>query len=89
MPFFKNINTVKVIVLGTYPSVDDHRKFEKVFGLENENTHIVNFIKSDFRELGLSLNEAYIQNLCRNYFIRETATVKIGEYSRGGSTRGD
>lgn len=70
---------VKAIVLGCDPSnFSDNgktRELEYVFGIEGRNRDGRYFagIKSNLKEIGISMDEIYVQNLCRNYFNVETA----------------
>lgn len=75
---------IKAIVLGADPT---HivgtcpKKMEKVFGLEKaENSPYWRGIGKNIRHLNLTLDNVYIQNVCRNYFNRETSkNEKWGE----------
>jgi hypothetical protein len=68
---------IKAIILGADPTqiVGDYpKKVEKVFGLENgETSPYWRGINKNLRHLGLTLDNVYIQNVCRNYFDRETS----------------
>lgn len=75
---------IKAIVLGADPT---HivgtcpKKMEKVFGLEKaENSPYWRGIGKNLRHINLTLDNVYIQNVCRNYFNRGTSkNEKWGE----------
>ncbi|MDD2637060.1 MAG: hypothetical protein PHW82_16330 [Bacteroidales bacterium] len=86
-PYPENIdepNKIKAIVLGCDPSnfskKDGSTKLlEFVFGIAGDNKDGRYFagIKTNLSELGIGIDEIYVQNLCRNYFNKETAKNKI------------
>lgn len=73
----KGRGEIKAIVLGADPThiVGDYpKKLDKVFGLENgETSPYWRGINKNLRQIGLSLDDIYVQNVCRNYFDRETS----------------
>lgn len=72
-PFCTNKANVKAIVLGTDPSNRFQKRFQYVFGLGGSDRRYFNFIQHNLNEIGLSLDEIYVQNLCRNYSRVETS----------------
>lgn len=63
-------------IVGTCPV-----RMEKVFGLEKaENSPHWRGISKNLRQIGLTLDNVIVQNVCRNYFDRETSkNEKWGE----------
>ena len=71
---------IKVIVLGCDPGNFSNTDgttaaLEYVFGITGEGKDGRYFapIIRNLKELGLSLQDIYVQNLCRNYFTKETS----------------
>lgn len=52
----------------------------KVFGLDNpNNSPYWRDINNNLKQIGLTLDNVYVENVCRNYFNRETSKNKIWE----------
>jgi len=73
-----NPTLVKAIVLGCDPSNfsnnGETNQLETVFGIEgvgNDGRYFAGILKN-LNEVGLTLTDIYVQNLCRNYFYKET-----------------
>lgn len=71
---------IKAIVLGCDPSNFSKKggitkELETVFGISGigKDGRYFSGILRNLKLLGLSLDDIYVQNLCRNYFSRETA----------------
>lgn len=83
-PYFQDIKKVKAIVLGADPSDIKGNKFEYVFNLEKCNSKYFKMSLSNLHEIGLGLEDIYVQNLCKNYFnvitSRNTKYKKIANY---------
>jgi hypothetical protein len=67
-PFCVDARRVKAIVLGTDPSNPGGVLLERVFGLENRDSPYFRSILGNLEQIGLSLDDVYVQNLCKNYF---------------------
>lgn len=71
------MGNIKAIILGADPThlvENGLKRIEKVFGLEKaEKSPYWRGINKNLRHLGLTLDNIYVQNVCRNYFIRETS----------------
>ncbi len=74
---------IKAIVLGCDPSNSSNKDGSTqllgcVFGITGMNSDGRYFagIKSNLKVLGISMDEIYVQNLCRNYFNVETSKNK-------------
>jgi len=73
-----NPTLVKAIVLGCDPSNfsnnGETNQLETVFGIEGvgkDGRYFAGILKN-LNEVGLTLTDIYVQNLCRNYFYKET-----------------
>jgi len=73
-----NPTLVKAIVLGCDPSNFSNNgetsQLETVFGIEGvgkDGRYFTGILKN-LNEVGLKLTDIYVQNLCRNYFYKET-----------------
>lgn len=67
-----DINKVKAVVLGADPS-NNNEELEYVFGLEEkEDSKYFRMTLGNLKEVGLKLEQLYVQNLCKNYFKYET-----------------
>lgn len=90
--YFNNINKVKVIVLGCDPSYskvinndDLSFCFNTVFGLSESDKKrfgksFFSKIERNLEAIDLTMEDIYVQNLCKTYFNEETsAIVKIKE----------
>ena len=77
-PFCFNLNKVNVFVLGSDPSNfsesgDATNILSTVFGLGEGDARYFSGILANLREIGLSLEDIYVQNLVRNYLNFETS----------------
>jgi hypothetical protein len=72
--------TIKTIILGADPTHIVHgtpKTLNMVFGLDMEYSPYWNSMKSNLKLLpNLSMEEVYVQNICRNYFTAETSQNK-------------
>jgi hypothetical protein len=68
LPYCVDTRRVKAIVLGTDPSNPRGVLVQRVFGLENRDTPYFRSILENLKLVGLSLDDVYVQNLCKNYF---------------------
>jgi hypothetical protein len=79
----ENPKKIKAIVLGCDPSnfsdKGKTKELETVFGIigKGKDGRYFGGIKSNLKELNLCMDYIYVQNLCRNYFDKETAKNKI------------
>lgn len=77
-PYCEDKSKVKAIYLGCDPSNKHCRKLDHVFALPNGDPPIfrrmVTRLGENLRQVGLSWENVFVQNLCRNYFELETAT---------------
>ena len=65
---------IKTIVIGADPTyLKDNGKFEFVFGLENTDSKFFRGILINLDQVGLSLDNVYVQNLIKPYFKKETS----------------
>jgi hypothetical protein len=72
-PYYKNINSIKAIVIGADPSNPQNKTFSFVFGLEQgEKSPYFRSILKNLRVVDLNLDNIYVQNLCCNYFNKVT-----------------
>lgn len=79
-PYPEKINNPKAILIGCDPSNNHNIRFKYVFALERTNKKFEGFLKSwdcSLCAIGLNFNKIYTQNLCRNYFKKETSKNKI------------
>jgi hypothetical protein len=71
---------VKAIILGADPThiVEGHPKtLDSVFGLDIDNSPYWRMMKKNIELLqSISMDEVYVQNICRNYFTQETTQNK-------------
>ena len=69
---FEGKENIKAILVGTDPGnliKGKTKHFEKVFGLENNKSKYFSSIYSNIKLLqNLSIENLYIQNICKNYF---------------------
>lgn len=75
-PAFVDRAKVKAIYLGCDPSNMRNDKFDFAFALEGTNPRYNQFISSHQKNLNtidLKWNNLYVQNLCLNYFQKETS----------------
>ncbi len=72
-PFCRDKGKVRAIVLGTDPSNPDRIPLERVFGLEDPDSPYFRAVRDNLERIGLSLEDVYVQNLCKNYFRKVTA----------------
>ncbi len=74
-----DVSKIKAIVLGCDPSNfsknGETQVLETVFGIEGKGKDRRYFsgILQNLSQLGLTLTDLYVQNLCRNYFTKVTA----------------
>lgn len=70
-----------MIILGADPTrivKDNPLPFDTVFELDNEKSPYFRSIQKNIKLIeGLSLENTYVQNLCRNYFTKETSQNKF------------
>ena len=75
-PYYKDITNIKAIYLGCDPSNKHSTSLEFAFGLKS-NLNIFNKFHRDqlsnLEEVNLNWDNVYVQNLCRNYFLKETS----------------
>jgi hypothetical protein len=74
-PFCLNPEGVKAIVLGTDPSTKDGKRFDYVFDLNPLNPGDHRYFKNiedNLNAIGLNIGDIYVQNVCQNYFLKET-----------------
>jgi hypothetical protein len=55
---------------------------DTVFGLENINSPYFKKTKLNLNQLGLDLEDLYIQNVCRNYFYTDTFKQKESDWKK-------
>jgi hypothetical protein len=73
-------DVIKGIVLGADPTyLKDNGKFEYVFGLEDKRSPFFRSILANLEDIGLSLENLYVQNLVKNYFKEETSQNSVWE----------
>src|SRR5260221_665754 len=73
--YCENSKNVRAIVLGCDPSNQHSHKLKYAFGITTKVPRLRGFfraIESNLDEIGLSKKVVYVQNLCQNYFTRET-----------------
>ena len=78
-PWCENRDTVRAILLGCDPSNSHCRHLPYVFALGADIPRFNAFKKAfekDLLAVGLSWETVYVQNLCRNYFLKETSKNK-------------
>lgn len=87
LPFCVDRRRVRGIVLGTDPSNPKGVFIQKVFGLENPDSLYFRGIGDNLKQIGLALEDVYVQNLCKNYFRIVTAAnpswIEIAALWRG------
>lgn len=80
-PYCRNLANVKAIVLGADPSYYERPPMawsllKYVFGLEDydegRKSPYFEPIHENLKAIGLSLDNIFVQNVCRNYFIKTT-----------------
>lgn len=78
-PFCVNPQNIKAFVLGCDPTAFDKNgarlEFEYVFDLGNDERYFKGVI-DNLNQIGLSLNEVYVQNLITDYLKEETSKNK-------------
>jgi hypothetical protein len=71
---------IKAIVLGADPTNPAANKIEYVFDLNTNvskrNRQYSWIIEYNLKSIGLTWDQVYVQNLCRNYFLKETSKQK-------------
>jgi hypothetical protein len=79
---YSGTEPIKGIILGADPTyLQDNGSFKIVFGLENADSKFFRPIKDNLVQIGLSLENFYVQNLIKSYFKHETSKNKIWEKS--------
>ncbi len=77
---YKGIGEIKAIILGADPTRivnDQPQPFNIVFELDNDKSPYFRNIQKNINLVeGLSMDNIYVQNLCRNYFTKETSDNK-------------
>ncbi len=77
---YKGSGEIKAIILGADPTrmVNNHpQPFFTVFELDNKKSPYFRSIRKNLGLIkGLSMANVYVQNLCRNYFTKETSQNK-------------
>jgi hypothetical protein len=77
---YKGSGEIKAIILGADPTrivKDQPLPFNMVFELDNDKSPYFRSIRKNIDLLdGLSMENIYAQNLCRNYFNKETSANK-------------
>ena len=77
---YRGKGTIKAVLLGTDPgncSIGETKRLEYVFGLEDINTPYFSEIKKNLEALkNISLENLFIQNICKNYFNCDTSNNK-------------
>lgn len=74
-------DNVKAIILGCDPTnTKKEYEFETVFGLRNTDEDeygnlFFRDIYENLKSIGLNKSNIYVQNLCRNYFVKETSAI--------------
>lgn len=68
LPYCADARKARAIVLGTDPSNPKGVFVERVFGLENPDSPYFRTIFENLKQIGLSTQDVYVQNLCKNYF---------------------
>jgi hypothetical protein len=75
-PFIGN-GDIKAIILGADPTrivAGEPQQFSMVFELDNPKSPYWRGIGDNINQIpGLSMENVYVQNLCRNYFTKETS----------------
>ena len=73
---------IKAIVLGADPTHilnGKPIKMGKVFGLDDpDNSPYWRGINNNLKQIGLTLDNVYVENVCRNYFTCETSQMRNG-----------
>lgn len=75
---YRGSGEIRAIILGADPTHapkgQPHRIFNMVFELDNPKSPYFRSIQKNIGLVsGLSMEHVYVQNLCRNYFTRETS----------------
>ncbi|MFB5066861.1 MAG: hypothetical protein ACE3NC_06745 [Candidatus Wallacebacter cryptica] len=76
---------IRAIVLGADPSNRSDQRFAYAFGLEDHNSQYFSLIKANLDVIGVELDEIFVQNVCRNYFVRETSKLPPRTWLRAAS----
>lgn len=78
-PYCKNIKQIKAFVLGCDPTAFDkfgnRLEFEYVFDLGNDQRYFAGVLRN-LSQLGLGLEDVYVQNLVTRYLTEETSKNK-------------
>ena len=82
-PFYHNIKKVKAIVLGADPSNSTNEgqtvKLKYVFGIESGDKRYFQQILKNLNQIGLTINDIYVQNLIQDYHKEDTSKNKAWE----------
>jgi hypothetical protein len=70
-PYVEDINNVRAIILGCDPSNNSGDVFNSVFGLD-QGLKYFRGINSNVKRIGLDKSKIYVDNVCKNYFKKET-----------------
>lgn len=75
-PYCENPDKIKAIYLGCDPSNKYTHKLPFAFALKSGEPIFKSFISfhtNNLKEVGLTWDDLYVQNLCRNYFYADTS----------------
>lgn len=77
---FTGKGPIRAIVIGADPTFEkDNGKFKVVFGLDDENSIFFKSILDNLQEIGINLDNIYVQNLIKTYFKSETSKIIYGK----------
>lgn len=68
---------VKAIVLGADPSNPNGDTFTYVFGIDDGDKRYFQGIENNLKQVGLSRNEVFVQNVVQNYCTQVTGNNKV------------
>lgn len=71
--FCTDLQKIKAIVLGADPSTKGKIQFEYVFSINSNDKRYFAPIERNLNQIGLSVNEIYVQNLIPEYLDSETS----------------
>lgn len=75
-PYCKDLDRIKAIYLGCDPSNTRKIEFEYAFAINHPDRQFKAFVtknSNNLKEVGLTFDDLYVQNLCQNYFEKETS----------------
>jgi len=87
LPFpepFTGKGPIKAIVIGADPSTKDGLRFDTVFDLGGNDHRYFAGIEKNLNEIGLTMDNIYVQNFCQNYFTKVTYEQKKNWNRAGG-----